>query len=290
MNNTSLLRFVDIEGLPLALGILVVGLIALRVATGWLDRLGERFADRRLLLKQIAALLRFAVYFLLFAGTASSVLVLDGNTMLALGGSIGVAFGFAFKDLLASLMAGVILLFDRPFQVGDRVAFGPYYGEIKEIGLRSVRLQTLDDSQVTIPNSNFLSDAVSSANAGELDCMVVVDTYLAAGEDVVRARALVEEAALTSAFVYLEKPVITLISDEFLGERFVTIVRLKAYVIDARFEKTFASDVTERVKLALRAAGIRSPDLQYRDVDLNYGREHPTPGGLDPEVPRAAGS
>ncbi len=273
MENTSLLRFIDVEGLPLAVGLLIVGLIGLRVTTGWLDRLGERFSDRRLLLKQMSALLRFAVYFLLFLGTVTSVLVLESEALLAVAGSIGVAFGFAFKDLLASLMAGVILLFDRPFQVGDRVAFGPYYGEITEIGLRSVKLQTLDDSQVTIPNSNFLSDAVSSANAGALDCMVVVPIYLAAGEDFVAARALIEEAAMTSAYVYLEKPVVTLISDEFLGERFVTVVRLKAYVIDARFEKTFASDITERVKLALRTAGIRSPDQQYRDLELNLGRE-----------------
>jgi small-conductance mechanosensitive channel len=276
MESASFLQFIDIDGIPAAVAILVVGLVLLRIVTRTLDRLGERLAERRLLLKQVSALVRFAAWFLLLLGTASSVLVLRSEALLAIAGSLGVAFGFAFKDLLASLMAGVILLFDRPFQVGDRVSYGGYYGEVKVIGLRSVRLVTLDDNLVTVPNSNFLSHAVASANAGALDCMVVVPVYVAAAEDFTRARDLVEEAAFTSPWVYLEKPVVTLISDEFLGERFVTVIRLKAYVIDARFEKTFASDVTQRVKSAFREAGIRTPDAQYRDLELNQGRELPS--------------
>ena len=78
--------------------------------------------------------------------------------------------------------------------------------------------------------------------------------------------------------MFLDKPLTTLVADEFLGERFVTIVRVKAYVLDARFEKAFASDVTERVKLALREAVIRTPDLQVRDLDLPSGH-HPPPAG-----------
>jgi len=273
----SLLRFIDVEGIPLALLVIAGGIVGLRLATNWLDQLGERLNERRLLLKQISALLRFAVYFVLFGATVSSVLVLESEALFAVAGSVGVAFGFAFKDLLASLMAGVILLFDRPFQVGDRVSFQGFYGEVTEIGLRSVRIVTLDDNLVTIPNSVFLSEAVASANAGALDCMVVVPFHIAPGEDYKRAQELVEDSALTSAYTYLEKPVVTLLSDEFLGERFVTVIRLKAYVIDARFEKTFSSDVTDRVKSALRQAGIKTPDLQYRDLDLNQGREAPMP-------------
>ena len=278
MESGSFLRFINVEGIPLALAILIGGLIVLRVVTRALDRLGERLTDRRLLFKQVSALVRFGVWFLLLLGTLSSVLELRSEALLAVAGSLGVAFGFAFKDLLASLMAGVILLFDRPFQVGDRVTIGHWYGEITEIGLRSVRLVTLDDNLVTVPNSNFLSEAVASANAGALDCMVVIDLCIAAAEDFARAKDLVEEAAFSSPWIYLEKPVVTLVSDEFKGERFVTVIRLKAYVIDARFERTFASDVTQRVKTAFADAGVRTPDAQYRDLELNQGREQPPAG------------
>ena len=53
------------------------------------------------------------------------------------------------------------------------------------------------------------------------------------------------------------------------------VVSVKAYVFDVRFEKAFITDVTERVKLAFREAGVRTPDQGYRDLDL-YSREAPT--------------
>ena len=238
-----------------------------------LNDLGERFTDRRLTFKKAAALGRFVLYLLAIILIAFSTLNLSSEAILGLVTTLGVAFAFAFKDFFASLMAGIILLVDEPFQVGDRISFGGYYGEVTEIGLRSVRLVTLDDNLVTIPNSAFLTDPVASANAGALDCMVVIPIYVGAGESFYRARRLVYEAAVTSKFVFLDKPVVTQITDEFLGERFVTVIRVKAYVFDARFEKSFVSDVTERVKVAFRQEDIRMPDMQYRDLDLNGGQE-----------------
>lgn len=275
MNPTDLVRFIHVDRLPYAVLMLILAVVLVRFSTRFLDQIGERFAERRLLLKKAAALSRFFIYLVLVVIISTSVLALESEALLAVAGSIGVAVGFAFKDLLSSVIAGVILLIDQPFQVGDRVSFGTYYGEVKEIGLRSVRLVTLDDNLVTIPNALFLSEAVASANAGELDAMVVVPIYIAAAEDYEAAQEIVREAALTSAYVYIEKPVITLVSDEFLGERFVTVIRLKAYVFDARYEKAFASDITRRVKAALRESQIRGPDRAYRDLDLNGGAETP---------------
>ncbi len=268
----DILQFIDLEALPVAAGILVGGIVAARIITTFLDDLGERWAGRRLLLKKASALTRFGIYAAIGVLVTTNLLVLEQEALLAVAGTVGIAFGFAFQGLLASLMAGVILLIDEPFQVGDRVAFAGYYGEIKSIGLRSVRMVTLDDNLVTIPNSKFLTDASASANAGDLDCMVVLDFYLAPAEDFQMARRLIEEATATSRYVYLEKPLVTLISDNFMGERFVTTVRVKAYVFDARYEKAFASDVTERVKAAMREYKIRTPDMAYRDLEI-YNRE-----------------
>lgn len=271
----QIVHFVAWDDVPIALLILVGGLVLQGLLSRFLIDLGERFTERRLTLKKVDALLRFTTYLGLFVVVGSTVLELQSEGLLALAGTIGLATGFALKDLLASLMAGVILLIDEPFQVGDRIAFGGYYGEVSSMGLRTVRLITLDDNLVTIPNSALLSDPVASANAGDLDCMVVVPFYIAAAEDFVAARRIVHEATATSQYVYLDKPIVTLISDEFLGERFVTVIRVKAYVFDARYEKSFASDITARVKTAFREAGIRTPDQQYRDLDLNCGREQP---------------
>jgi len=252
----DVLRFLRWEFIPFAL-LLVGGVIlAQQVSRRLLDDLGERFTEWRLTLKKISAIGRLLL-FVVGAGIAvASVLDLRSEALFALFGTIGLAVGFAFKDVLASLMAGVLLLIDEPFQVGDRVSFKGYYGEIVSIGFRSVRLVTLDDNLVTIPNSAFLTEAVASANAGALDCMVVVSVHIAASDDFVLARRLIAEAGSTSRYVYLQKPLVTTLREGFVDRHFVTTIDLKAYVFDARYEKAFVSDVTERVKLALRRHGF----------------------------------
>jgi len=271
----SFVQFFDLDGLPFALVVIVIVLVGQGLLRRFMNDLGERFTDRRLLFKKVSAFLRFFLYVMAVVLVGVSTLDLSSQALLGVATTLGVAFAFAFKDLFASLMAGIILLIDEPFQVGDRISFGDYYGEVAEIGLRSVRLVTLDDNLVTIPNSAFLVESVASANAGALDCMVVIPFYIGAAESFYRAQRLVYEAAVTSRYVYLEKPVVTLVADEFLGERFVTVIRVKAYVFDARYEKAFVSDVTQRVKIAFREQGLRMPDQQYRDLDLNGGQETP---------------
>ncbi len=269
----EVLRFIAWGRVPVALLMLVSGWLVVQLSGRFLDDLGERFTERRLALMKAKAVSRFILYFFVGLVVVASVVSPTGDAQAAaLTASAGFAFGFAFKDVLASLITGVLLLIDQPFQVGDRIAFGNYYGEVMEIGLRSVRLATLDDNLVTIPNSKFLNDPVASANAGELHAMVVVEYHIGAAEDFYRARQIVAEAAATSRYVFLDRKVVTLVSDRFLGERFVTTIKLKAYVFDVRYENAFASDVTERVKRAFRQAGIRAPDQQYRDLDM-FGQE-----------------
>ncbi len=260
MEEESWIRFVNFDGLPFAVTVVVLGAILAHFVSLGLDRIGERAAGRRLWFKKSAAVARYAIYVATLAVALPSALILEQTALIAIAGSLGIALGFGFKDVLTSITGGVVLLLDAPFQVGDRIAFGEYYGEVVKIGLRSVQLVTLDDNLVTIPNSSFLTDSVASANSGALDCMVVIPFYIGAGEDFDTARRLVVEATVTSRYVYLEKPVVTLVSDEFLGQRFVTVIRVKAYVFDVRYEKAFASDVTERVKRAFASKGIRTPD------------------------------
>ena len=231
----------------------------LRLLGRFVAAFGSEFSSRRLTLHKVSTIGQFVIY------VATTLLVLllsfrvDETTLAVIGGTVAVAVGFAMKDLVASFIAGVIVMLDRPFQVGDRVNFGGEYGDITAIGLRSVRMQTLDDNTVTIPNSKFLSDVTSSGNYGALDMQVVMDFHIAADQDIERAREIVNEAVLSSRYVFLAKPVIILVnqwvSDYLVGVR----LRLKAYVLDTRFEKAFESDVNLRVLRAFQHEGILTP-------------------------------
>src|SRR5690606_31615743 len=129
-------------------------------------------------------LARFAIWLVGIAVAVAFSVNLTKEVLLAIGGTAAVTIGFALKDLTASILAGIIIIIDRPFQVGDRVSFGGVYGEIASIGLRSVRLVTLDDNVVTIPNNKFLTDIVSSGNWGALDMMIQMDFFVGVDQDI----------------------------------------------------------------------------------------------------------
>ena len=258
--NGNSLAFFKPEAVPFALLLVVGTAIALRVLQRAANQLAERVTGQRLLIKQVVTLAEFLVYGVVAMIAISSVFDLSAEAILALSGTLAVAGGFLLKDVAESMVAGVSILVSRPFQVGDRIGFGGYYGEVKEIGLRNVRLVTLDDNLVSIPSSKFLSEPVASANAGALDCMVVMPFYIAPTADHELARHIVQDAVLSSRYLYLGKPVNVLLSME-LADRVgaVVVVTAKAYVFDARHEKNFASDVTDRVLRAFRNRGVEFP-------------------------------
>ena len=260
-------QLLDPGKIATSLLIMAVAYILSGLTTAGFDNLGERLAARRLLLKRFASLTRFAIYISAATIIVVGVLKPDQQTLLTLSATLAVAVGLALKDLTGSIIAGVIVLLDSPFQVGDRVQFGDTYGEVVEIGLRTVKINTLDDNLVSIPNNKFLTDAVASSNAGALDMMVVLDFLIGVDDDHDTARRIVEEATLTSKFVYLRKPVAVHVLDVRLDNTVATRIQSKFYVSDTRYETSIKTDITQRVKRTFARLGIGSPFLQHRPID-----------------------
>ncbi len=269
-----LFEMVRVGGLFTAAMVLVATIVAARVLNRSVDRLATRFGHRRLFIVQFGTFLRFALFLVAIAMTVPLALDLDDQMWLALGGTAAVTIGFALKDLAASLLAGVTLLVDKPFQVGDRVTFESHYGDIVSIGLRSVRLVTLDDNLVTIPNNKFLTESVASGNAGANEMLVQRDYYVLPDQDVSRARALLTESMLTSPYAALHKPA-TVVVDvmQFEGNVMVRL-RAKVYVRDVRFETALATDVSERAIEAFQHAGIAPYGDSVPDAARATIRQH----------------
>ncbi|MCB0349309.1 MAG: mechanosensitive ion channel [Bdellovibrionales bacterium] len=247
------------------IALLILGVVCLGIAVKFVASIGtelnKRIPSRRLLIAQIITTISFAIYILgggyIFYGVVNPPKAL----ILAVSGTLAVALGLSLKDLVASVVAGVILLFDRPFQVGDRISFQGAYGEIRAIGLRAVQLVTLDDSVVTVPNSKFITEYVSSGNFGALDMMVEVDFHLSLDTDLSLARSLLFETAVTSRFVFLKKPVAIVFKEVEFASRQAMQVKVKSYVMDVRFEKALQTDILYRGNKALIEAGISRPLL-----------------------------
>lgn len=266
-DSVNIVQFVRVGGIPWALLVITASWFLASVLGRSAQRLGERFSERRLLLQQSATVLRFLVSFMGIIGAALLVFRLSEQMLLALGGTLAVAIGIAMKDLAASILAGLMILFDRPFQVGDRVTFGGFYGDVSHIGLRSVRLVTLDDSMVTIPNNKFLTDIVSSGNAGALDMLVQMDFFVGSDQDLPTAKRVVRDALTATRYAYLQKPWAVLVSQLVHQGYFAVRLRAKVYVLDVKYEKALESDVTERVLAGFRDEGIAPPAVLHRGVD-----------------------
>lgn len=78
---------------------------------------------------------------------------------------------------MKNVLAGVFILMDRPFRVGDLIKVDDYYGEVIQIGIRTSRIHTFDDSMITLPNGMLFSKAVVNSNSGALFEQVVVEFF-----------------------------------------------------------------------------------------------------------------
>jgi len=224
-----------------------VAWLGIKGAVWLLNVLSERSAKRRLLFKRLIPMVRLAVWALTVFYVVSAVFEVDRAGLLAGTAALGVGIGFAAQGVLKNVFGGLIIIFDQPFQVGDKIRVAGTYGEVVSIGMRATRIVTPDDNLVSVPNSQIVEDQVANANAGNLDCQVVVDLYLPGWVDVTKARQIALNAAINSQYAYLDKPVVVNVKDEF-DRIFLTHLVVKVYVIDTRYEFALASDITQAAK------------------------------------------
>lgn len=240
--------------------LLVIGYFFIRVIIKLLELIAERSTRYRISIKSIVPIVRIAIWTIILFAIVKGIYNPPLETLIAMGASITIAVGLAAQDLLKNVFGGIMLLFDRPFQVGDKIETGKYYGEVLEIGLRATRIVTPDDSVVSVPNMELMNSSVSNSNSGELNCQVVAEIYLPIDVDTQRVRKIAIEAAQVSKYIYLNKPIVVLFFNEVKEQRSYLKMRLKAYVMDIRYEFQFKSDMTEIVIKELLEQGVISKD------------------------------
>ncbi|MDT8446125.1 MAG: mechanosensitive ion channel family protein [bacterium] len=238
-----------------SLVLLVFAYLAIRFLSRLLEALSEKWAAQRLAIKSAIPIIRILAWVFTAYVVIEGVIAPPFESLLALGASAGLALGFASQDVLKNVFGGILILIDRPFQVGDKIEADKYYGEVVHIGLRTVRVVTADDSLVSIPNSVIVNQSVLNSNSGEPNCQVVAEVFLPFGVDFGLVKSLAHQAAVTSQYVYLGKPVAVILKNEIHQGVSIIKVRIKAYVHDLRHEHAFASEMTEIFIDQLRRSG-----------------------------------
>ncbi len=275
-NVTAVVDFVRWSGVFVSVFVVVGASVAIRFLAGMVERLSVRFTHRRLLFSKVESFTRFFLYLVTGILVVGLSFQINQTVLTLIGGTLAVAVGFAMRDLVAAMIAGVTIMFDQPFQVGDRVQYAGEYGDIIAIGLRSVRMQTLDDNTVTIPNNKILTDVSSCGNYGALDMQVNIIFFVGMDQDLDLAERLILEGLLTSRYVFLEKPVVVR-AKQVIQENYVAVeMKGKAYVLDTKYEKAFETDVTKRVLRAFQAHGVLPPAVIHRSEERRPKRGQET--------------
>ena len=253
-------------GVVASIPVIVGALFLIRVVEKVGNRLSAQFSNRRPTIQKVQTTVRFFIYIVILIVTLGLSVRLDSTALTVIGGALAFSIGFALRDVVASFIAGITIMFDRPFQVGDRVAYGGEYGDIIKIGLRSVRMNTLDHNIITIPNNRVFTDVTSSGNYGALEMQVPMDFYIGVDQDAKLAAEVIREACLTSPYIFLDKPVPVLVKQEILQDYVAINLKARPYVFDCKYEKPFETDVHFRVLEAFREHGIGSPAVLHRSI------------------------
>ncbi|MBE9215443.1 mechanosensitive ion channel [Plectonema cf. radiosum LEGE 06105] len=241
-----------------ALIVLVITYMTIKLADKLIIWLSEQVAKEwRLRIKQFLPFLRMMVLTITIIFLMNLFLNLSRQNLVAVTGTVAVALGFAFKDYVSSIIAGVVGLFEAPYRVGDRIQIEDFYGEVIGYGLRGIRLQTPEDNIVTIPHNKIWTNAVSNANMGALEAQVISEFYFSHEVDVELVKKILYRVAYTSKYTYLKLPILVIIEAKSWG----TLFKLKSYPLDARDEFIYKTDLTTRAKRVFGKYNLPYPRL-----------------------------
>jgi potassium-dependent mechanosensitive channel len=142
----------------------------------------------------VSATVHYAVLLLGFL-LAISAAGVDLNKVSLLAGAFGVGIGFGLQNVVNNFVSGLILLYERPVQLGDMIEVGGVAGEVKRIGIRSSTIRTGQGAEVIVPNANLIADRVVNWTLSDRRRRMDVRVGVAYGTEPERVIALLEGVA-----------------------------------------------------------------------------------------------
>jgi small-conductance mechanosensitive channel len=228
------------------------------------------------------AVARTAQYVLLLLGffAAAAASGIDMSKFAVLAGAFGVGIGFGLQNIVNNFVSGLILLYERPIQLGDTVEVGGVVGEVKLIGVRSCTLRTLEGAELIVPNGSLIAERVTNWTLRDRNRRVDLKVGVAYGSDPHRViDLLVRSAREHPATLAHPAPIAVLLG--FGNDALEFELRFWTRVDDVLATK---SDVAVAALDALSAAGIEIPypqrDLHVRSVSPEAA--HAMRGGGEP--------
>jgi small-conductance mechanosensitive channel len=195
------------------------------------------------------------------------------GALTAFGAALGVGLGFGLQDIAKNFVSGLILLVERPIQVGDRIELGNVSGDVVEIRTRATVIRTNDDVHLIIPNSKFISDTVTNRSFGHPRVRYRIPIGVGYGSDPREVEQALIEAARGVDGVLPEPPPSVLFHE--FGESALSFELLCWTSKMLHRPGAFRSELNFAIHAALKARGIEIPFPQ-RDLHIRSAQ------GLEP--------
>jgi small-conductance mechanosensitive channel len=216
------------------------------------------------------AVSRFAGYCFIFVGffIALKMVGIDLSSLAVVAGALGVGIGFGLQNIIGNFVSGLVILAERPIAIGHRIEVGGVAGRVTKINLRSTTVVTNDNITIIVPNSDFITQAVTNWSHGDPKVRIRLPVGVAYGSDVPKLQRVIVEVAEKNHFVLKEPP--PRLYFVGFGESSLDF-ELGVWTIDmAHNPMRFRSELYYAIEQALRDNNIEIPFPQ-RDLHIRSG-------------------
>jgi small-conductance mechanosensitive channel len=210
--------------------------------------------------------LRITHYIIVFIGVviAFQFIGIDLSGLAVILGFLSVGIGFGLQNITSNFIAGLILLFERPIKVGDRVTVGDTEGDVLEINIRSTTVRSLKNISIIVPNSEFISNSVINWSHGDEKIRLDIDVGVSYDSELDLVLKVLKEVAENNKEVLKDPPPRVLFME--FGDSSWNL-RIRAWIANPKRYYYVISDVNCEIVRKFRENNIEIPYPQ-RDLHI----------------------
>jgi small-conductance mechanosensitive channel len=238
----------------------------------------RRLVDRILIRLQIEEGTRYTfrrvtelTFILIGAIIAFQSIGINLSGLAVIFGLLSVGIGFGLQNVTSNFVAGLILLFERPIKVGDRITVGGMEGDVVEINIRSTTIRSLNNIDIIVPNSEFVSSQVVNWSHGDRKIRLDIEVGVSYNSDLETVLRSLKEVALENQEI-LRDPEPDVHLREFGDSSWN--MKLRVWIDNPKRHPVVRSDINCAIVRKFRENGVEIP---FPQTDLHLRSPLPTP-------------